>query len=123
MSHKLISYHDWKELDSWLSGIRIAGASSGIGKATAILFAKLGCRLSLIGRDEQRLKETVAECQKVNKTQHAPESDPYLYVIADLADLKQVDAAFAQTMSHFSQLDILVSTHSLYYTTVPFLLK
>lgn len=87
----------------------ITGASSGIGRSTAILFAKLGCRLSLIGRDEQRLKETVMECQKVSGTQHSPGKEPYIYVVADFVDLKQIDAAFAKTLSHFSQLDILIN--------------
>ncbi|MDJ0528530.1 MAG: SDR family NAD(P)-dependent oxidoreductase, partial [Microcystis sp. M53600_WE12] len=33
----------------------ITGASSGIGKETALAFAKAGINLVLIGRDQQRL--------------------------------------------------------------------
>ena len=33
----------------------ITGASSGIGKATAIAFAKAGIHVLLVGRDEARL--------------------------------------------------------------------
>lgn len=38
------------------------GASSGIGRATAILFAEKGYQLSLNGRNEEALAETVKEC-------------------------------------------------------------
>ena len=37
----------------------ITGASAGIGRATAIQASKLGARISLIARNEERLKETL----------------------------------------------------------------
>ena len=43
--------------------IFITGASSGIGKATAIECAKLGARCIINGRDEERLKNTCAQLQ------------------------------------------------------------
>ena len=38
--------------------IMVTGASSGIGKETAILLSNLGAQVVLLGRDEQRLAET-----------------------------------------------------------------
>lgn len=40
----------------------ITGASSGIGKATAILFSKLGSDLVILGRDEKALDDTISKC-------------------------------------------------------------
>ena len=38
--------------------ILVTGASSGIGRETAILISNLGAQVVLLGRDEQRLTET-----------------------------------------------------------------
>ena len=38
----------------------ITGASSGIGKATALLCSQLGAIVTITGRDEQRLQETLS---------------------------------------------------------------
>jgi short-subunit dehydrogenase len=43
----------------------ITGASSGIGRALALRYARDGARLGLLGRDRARLEETCAECQRV----------------------------------------------------------
>lgn len=44
----------------------ILGASSGIGKETAILFAELGAKLVLTGRNEEDLLNTKKLCQEKN---------------------------------------------------------
>lgn len=46
----------------------LLGASSGIGKTTALLFAELGAKLILTGRNEEELLKTKTECQNRNKT-------------------------------------------------------
>jgi short-subunit dehydrogenase len=43
----------------------ITGASSGIGRALGLRYARDGARLALLGRDRTRLEETCAECRKV----------------------------------------------------------
>lgn len=42
--------------------IVITGASSGIGRAAALAFARRGARLALAARDQQALEEVVREC-------------------------------------------------------------
>ena len=50
---------DWKK-----KTIVVTGATSGIGRATAMGLAKLDSRLILVGRDAGRAEETVAEIRK-----------------------------------------------------------
>ena len=38
--------------------ILVVGASSGIGKQTAIILSSVGAKLSLVARNEEKLKET-----------------------------------------------------------------
>ena len=54
--------------------ILITGASSGIGRATAIECAKLGAICILCGRNEERLKETLESLEGANHS----------YVVADI---------------------------------------
>ncbi|MDE6235029.1 MAG: SDR family NAD(P)-dependent oxidoreductase, partial [Muribaculaceae bacterium] len=56
--------------------ILVTGASSGIGRATAVEVARLGARLVLVARDENRLNETL----------EALAGDGHSVISADLTD-------------------------------------
>ena len=43
--------------------ILVTGASSGIGRATAIECAKLGAKVIITGRNEERLQQTYAQLE------------------------------------------------------------
>jgi len=79
----------------------ITGASSGIGAATAVLFSKLGAKLSLTGRNAENLAKTVSQCE-------CPEKQP-LELIGDLTDEKFAAKAIADTIARYKRLDILVN--------------
>lgn len=78
--------------------ILVTGASSGIGRATAIVCSKLGANLVLTARNEDRLKETIAELDTSDDQNHC-------YIVADVAtdeglnyligELPQLDGVFS----------------------------
>lgn len=68
-----------------LSGkkILVTGASSGIGRATAILLSQIGAQVILVARSEERLQETIS--QMAEGARHA-------YYSIDLTDLEGIEA-------------------------------
>lgn len=60
--------------------IMVTGASSGIGRATAVECSRLGARLCITGRDAGRLDETF----------RAMEGDGHIQLTADLTDERQI---------------------------------
>jgi len=66
--------------------ILITGASSGIGRSTAIECSRLGARLIITGRNQQRLEEVL----------HQLDGDGHQSVIADLTQMDQVEHLIAQ---------------------------
>ena len=84
----------------------ITGAGGGIGAATAILFARLGAKLSLTDRDEDNLKRTIDECVRVGPAQ----AEQPLMVLADLCSDAEVAKIVDSTIAKFGRLDILVNS-------------
>jgi NADP-dependent 3-hydroxy acid dehydrogenase YdfG len=80
----------------------ITGASSGIGKATALAFAKAGIHLALVGRAQEKL-EAVAKAA----TEVGVEAKTYLL---DLAKLEEVKSKMAAIAADFGEIDILVNS-------------
>lgn len=78
----------------------IYGASSGIGRATAIALAENGARIAASGRSEQRLSELV---KRLRNEGAAADSIP-----ADVQDPAQARGSVATILERFGQLDILV---------------
>jgi len=85
--------------------VLITGASSGIGAATAKLFARLGAKLSLTGRNEVNLKRVVDECEQVCPAG----AEKPLMVLADLCSEGDVVKLVDATIKKFGRLDILVN--------------
>ncbi|WNZ23187.1 SDR family oxidoreductase [Leptolyngbya sp. NK1-12] len=85
----------------------ITGASRGIGKATALAFAKAGIDLVLVSRSHQALAEVAAEIAPLNV-------DVQLFAV-DLALVEQVRPQIESIVSQFPT-DILVNNAGMGYT-------
>jgi len=89
----------------------ITGASSGIGAATAILFARRGAKLTLTGRNEVNLQRVGDECVRVGP---ADTEDRPLTVVADMSCEADVTNLVDATIKKFGRLDILVNNAGIY---------
>ena len=79
----------------------ITGAGTGIGRATALAFAKAGCRIVITGRRAAMLVETAT---LLEATGHKP-----LIVPADVSDPHAVTEAHTFIQKHLGDVDILVN--------------
>jgi NADP-dependent 3-hydroxy acid dehydrogenase YdfG len=84
--------------------VLVAGASSGMGRATALAVAHEGGTLLLLGRDRARLDAVAAEIRGI-----APDR-PAAVIAADAADAAALDAALAPHGDALSGLDIVVNS-------------
>ena len=66
--------------------ILVTGASSGIGRSTAIECSRMGAKVIVTARNEERLKETLSRL----------EGDGHLMIIADLASNDDIEALVGQ---------------------------
>ncbi|HEU4977527.1 MAG TPA: SDR family oxidoreductase [Solirubrobacteraceae bacterium] len=79
----------------------ITGASSGIGRAAALMIARAGGVPLLVARSTDKLEETKAEIEAFGGT-------AYVYS-ADLSDMDSVDALVEKMLSDHAAIDMLVN--------------
>jgi NAD(P)-dependent dehydrogenase (short-subunit alcohol dehydrogenase family) len=79
----------------------VTGASSGIGRATALEFARNDVNVVAVGRIEADLGTLRDESRDFPGTIR-----PHL---ADVTELSQVDRLVSDTVEHFGQIDVLVN--------------
>ncbi len=85
----------------------ITGGNSGIGKATAILFAKEGARVCITGRNEKRCEEVVKEI--------TDSGGQAIYIIADVRLSDECRKTVESTMNAFGRLDILFNNAGVWF--------
>jgi NAD(P)-dependent dehydrogenase (short-subunit alcohol dehydrogenase family) len=79
----------------------ITGASSGIGRATAVEFARRGSRLVLGARREEALRETVRLCE--------PHGGTALPVAGDVTLERDLEHLVSQTLDVFGRIDVWIN--------------
>ncbi|HTH58501.1 MAG TPA: SDR family oxidoreductase [Cyclobacteriaceae bacterium] len=90
-------------MDLSLRGKRalVCGSTQGIGKASAIELAQLGASVTMLARDEAKLKTTLAELPTNQGQKHD-------YIVADFGFPEQVKAAIEKLVSN-NDVHILVN--------------
>jgi short-subunit dehydrogenase len=81
----------------------VTGATSGIGRATAIGLAKKGARVVLVARNQAKATQLVDEISKIPGV-ITPE-----VVLADLSEMKQVCRASDEIRNRFDHVDVLIN--------------
>lgn len=82
----------------------ITGASSGIGRAAAIAFARAGYHVCGLARRADRLADLENEIDGLPSPHGA-----FLAVAGDVRESAQVEAAVARTLERFGRLDALIA--------------
>jgi len=81
--------------------VLITGASSGIGRQSALRFAEAGAKAILISRNAEALAAAVAEIES--------KGGEAVYAVADVADADQLRAAAEVGLKRFGRIDTWVN--------------
>ncbi|MCL4541607.1 MAG: SDR family NAD(P)-dependent oxidoreductase [Chloroflexi bacterium] len=79
----------------------ITGASSGIGRATALRFAQEGASLALLSRRAPHIEQLAQDINNLGSEA--------LAIPTDVSQATEVEAAIHQVKAHFGHIDILVN--------------
>lgn len=81
--------------------VLITGATSGIGRETALAFAQAGARLTVSGRRQERLHDLVREIEAGG--------GEALAVAVDVSDPEQVEWLVKRTLDRYGRIDTLIN--------------
>jgi len=86
--------------------VLITGASQGIGKATALLFARQGYDLILAARHAEALEEVALEIQQLGRSA--------LSIPTDVKQPEQVKDLVQKALNYYGAVDVLVNNAGIY---------
>jgi NAD(P)-dependent dehydrogenase (short-subunit alcohol dehydrogenase family) len=96
---------DWRPLDSYVMDGRtvvVTGATSGLGRETALRLAGLGARVVITGRDQARTERAAAEISA------ASGRSDVIAIAADMGELGQVGSLAGEIRRLTSSVDVLI---------------
>ena len=79
----------------------VTGASSGLGRATAVALAQAGADVALLARGRHDLEQVAAEVERAGRRG--------LVLVADLADAQALTGAVARVVEALGRVDVLVN--------------
>jgi short-subunit dehydrogenase len=91
------------DVDMWFAGkvVLITGASSGIGRALAVEFARHGARVGVVARREERLRQLCEEIRAAGGTADL--------AVADAADRAAISTAIRTLTTKLGTCDVMVA--------------
>ncbi|MFY0310947.1 SDR family NAD(P)-dependent oxidoreductase [Leisingera sp. D0M16] len=90
----------------------VTGGSDGIGKHICLKLAAEGCKLAILGRNQERLEQVAEEARSLG----APEARSYG---ADMTDPAAIAAAAAAILQDFGSVDILINNAGIWHKAGP----
>ncbi|XP_026740487.1 uncharacterized protein LOC113503127 [Trichoplusia ni] len=81
--------------------VLVTGGSSGIGAAAAVLFAKEGAAVAVVGRNRAKLDSVAQRCRELGART--------LLITADIANDQEASTIVQKTIDEFGKLDVLVN--------------
>ncbi len=89
----------------------ITGASRGIGRATALAFAKKGCLIALLARDISKLDQVKSEVESLGTKA--------MVVSCDVSKESDCFSAIDQVQTHWGKIDVLINNAGYgHYSTI-----
>ena len=88
----------------------ITGATDGIGKQTAMDLARLGYRIGLVGRDEQKGTLVLDEIERDTDNQSLQ------FFKTDLSNIKSLETLSNEIKGEYDSIDILINNAGAYFS-------
>ena len=82
--------------------VLVTGGGSGLGKAIAAEFARLGAKVAIASRKPEHLEAGLAALSEIN-------SEAAYAVACDIRDAEQISAAFTEIAEHLGEPDVLIN--------------
>ncbi|KAK0543191.1 hypothetical protein OC846_006230, partial [Tilletia horrida] len=93
--------------------VLITGASGGIGRSTALLFARAGANVILTARRAEALEAVKKEAEQANAQGQSGAGGKYATITLDVTKRDEVDSLLGKLPEWGSQVDILVNNSGL----------
>lgn len=84
----------------------VTGASRGIGRGIATLFAEEGAKLVLVGRDTEQLESVKKTIESMN--------EKAIWIQADVSNPDDMEKMIEQTLQEFGKVDVLCHNAGIY---------